>query len=539
MRFAHNRTGGSHELLAVAVFLIAGAGSLHAADRPKLYIEPIAGLTTVRHVAPDAITVPVGTALKLSLELPPETGRPPTEVSNPDPGTDTGPTAAVPRDPIQWFGVVESERTEALSRAELVVDGEDEYVIEASVDNDDGTKTRWTVGVRGLAVATDRIGLRRAVPQVDEVHLNEESTNFETMAVYFSGQSIAPLVPVVAARAGGSRGGKAALSRYRTSIDRIIRFDLLTDPPGFESLMEVREPGATAYLAKSNPQRFTEPGVHRISVGPPRMARELEFETYEVVITSHTSGVDIIPEREPVTFQAVTVPPGYESEINWVSSTKFGTARPVTGRGPIFTTRFNDAWGSSYNQPEILMQWLGVKADNATFGQDASCPADTCFFINDWKKEKEGGTPAAPAGWVSLPGSGTAQVDINWLYCWDNGSDPFNLGESVCGLVGCFNDFLTAAEKTAIVNACQNEATTLAKALCAGLQVRATLAADPANVCRHHAIALESVLETLGIGAGLECGMKNGTGHAWTEISVGGVQYHLDSFNAIYVCAGS
>ena len=103
-------------------------------------------------------------------------------------------------------------------------------------------------------------------------------------------------------------------------------------------------------------------------------------------------------------------------------------------------------------------------------------------------------------------------------------------------MVGCFTDFLTDDEKTAIVNACKNLATTLEKILCAGQMVATTLAGDPSNVCRHHAIALESALECLGITAGLECAFKGLTGHAWTETTVDGTRYLLDSYNDIYIC---
>ena len=46
----------------------------------------------------------------------------------------------------------------------------------------------------------------------------------------------------------------------------------------------------------------------------------IDVETYSVSITSHLSNVDFIPEGEPITFEAVTNPPGYEDEIVWLST---------------------------------------------------------------------------------------------------------------------------------------------------------------------------------------------------------------------------
>jgi len=373
MRFTRVRYGRSRWLFAAtAAVVLGGAASLHAAERPRLYIEPITGLTTVRHVAPESITVPVGMVLSVSHQLPTRAGGTDTDVDQPG----SGPTASVPHAPIRWLGATEIDRSSDMSRAELAIEREGDYTVEATVADVDGTTVHNVLRVRAVDLALDRIAIRRAVPRVDDRSLTEESTNWETMQAYF-GESIAPLVPLAASREGRSRGAKPALSRFRTSISRTIRFDLRTDPPGFESLMEVRAAGLSPYLAESNPQYFVTSGVHRVSVGPPRVARDFEIETYEVLIVSHTHGVDIVPEGQPITFEAVTVPPGYESEINWVSSTKFGTARPVVGRGPTFTTRFDDAWGSSYDQPEILMQWLGVKANNAVFGVDPE-PTGAC-----------------------------------------------------------------------------------------------------------------------------------------------------------------
>lgn len=360
-------------LPAASIALCLWALPTQAAEGPRLFIEPIPGLTTTRHLAPDSIAVPIGTALRLVHELPKLDGENGTDLEPPD----GDPTASAPGDVIRWIGASESERTTQTSHAELVLDQEGDFTVVAAVTDAGGSTIRHAIQVRSINVSMDRIALRKAVPVVEERPLSEGSTNAETMQAFF-GESIAPLVPVGVARDSRSRGGKPALSRFRTSINRTIRFDLRTDPPGFESLMEVRAAGIGAYLPESDPKYFVVPGTHAVSVGPPRAAREFEIETYEVFITSHIRGVDRIRDGEAITFSAVTNPPGFEDEIRWVASTKFGSAHPVSGRGPTFTTRFEDTVGSMEGSTDRPMQWLGVKAANAILGQDAEFHGCSC-----------------------------------------------------------------------------------------------------------------------------------------------------------------
>ena len=132
--------------------------------------------------------------------------------------------------------------------------------------------------------------------------------------------------------------------------------------------MEWRVDGKAVGLGLSLDHSFVSVGVHTISVGPPDRAQEILVETYDVNFTSHIPGVDIVPEGEPVTFDAVTDPPGFESFITWIATTKYGTGTPVLGYGPVFTVQFDDTWTEL--EDGSIFQWLGVKADNAVFGQD-------------------------------------------------------------------------------------------------------------------------------------------------------------------------
>jgi hypothetical protein len=170
---------------------------------------------------------------------------------------------------------------------------------------------------------------------------------------------------------------------------------------------------------------------------------------------------------------------------------------------------------------------------------DSRCPSDTCPIVNLWQsiddKTGDGGW-AAPPDCKPYPGSNTIQWCINWLYWSGQALDIANFGDNVITLVACFRDFLTGAQKKAIVTQCKGKATKLEQALCASQMLKALFAADPGLVCRHHAIALESILEGLDIGAGIDAGYKDGGGHAWTTTNIGGNNYLLDAYNEIYIC---
>jgi len=68
-------------------------------------------------------------------------------------------------------------------------------------------------------------------------------------------------------------------------------------------------------------------------------------------------------------------PPGFENNVNWLASTKLGTATPTLGHGAAFTTTFSDTFGEINGS--VISNWLGVKADNVTVGQDQIPPVIT------------------------------------------------------------------------------------------------------------------------------------------------------------------
>jgi hypothetical protein len=169
----------------------------------------------------------------------------------------------------------------------------------------------------------------------------------------------------------------------------------------------------------------------------------------------------------------------------------------------------------------------------------ASCPdaADGCTLLGVFREslaktcQCDGGS--APHDYVSLPGSGTSQTEIDKLYQWE--AHPSRFGERFWELTGCFRDSLTDEQKNAIVESCRN-IVGLAQLLCAAQGVIDALK-NGGNVCRHYAWALDSVLADLEIESFIECGFKNMAGHAWVEAIYGERRYLLDAYNQSYVCA--
>ena len=346
----HVGTIGIFVLVVGAVLVDPGAS--FGALGPRLYVEPIEGLTTIRHRAPAEITVPVGVTIRFS-----ETGLRGEEVT--------------------WTGAHEIERVRDRSTAECPLHEVGPQVIRAVVTAFDGRRIEHISRINVVDVRANQIRLGRIQARVKEFDLDESATNEQTMEWYF-GSSIASLTRIGKGQALIDRGERSErkagrVPRYRTSASRAVTFSVEVYPQVFASMMEwdVSGPGKT--LAREVISVFDTPGEHFVTVGPPGRQRRIEIESYSVAITSHESFVDIVPEGRLITFEAVTDPPGFEDQITWLSSTKYGQATPVLGYGPTFTVQFDETFG---DDPEIgLFQWLGVKADNVVFSQDQKAGA--------------------------------------------------------------------------------------------------------------------------------------------------------------------
>lgn len=254
---------------------------------------------------------------------------------------------------VLWTGASEVDRTRTTSLAVCRTEENREMVVTAFVRDSLGER-EYRVVFEVVDIAVEDISVRLAPTAPMVFDLPEGAPNEATMAAYY-GESIADFRQI-------------APRSYLTSVGRNIDFGLQVEPYEMGPIMEWRVPGEAAVLGRNLNRSFDSPGTRRVSVGPPRSGVEVEIQTYAVEITSHVSNVDKVPEGIPVTFTAVTDPPGYEDGIRWLSSTKFGTASPTTGTGPSFTVVFRNTWGYlSSNR----FQWLGVKADGKDFNVDA------------------------------------------------------------------------------------------------------------------------------------------------------------------------
>ncbi len=316
-------------------FMAGGAthGSLVAQSDPTgvnkhLEIGPMPGLTTSWHPAPTAVTIPLDATVELRVRV--------------------GPGQIV-----SWLGAEEVSNDGVWSVARPAagqLDGDQLItvrVITASVieDTDFEESTRITTS----AIASDQISVAPPVVWTSPVNIDKKRLNDSTYH-YYRGESIADLHPV--------RPGL-----YRSSIDRTLWLRTDVDPPEFAPLVEWRSSDGSAYLGNPVPFYMSRPGIYQIALGPEASQEWVSIETYRTEITSHSSG-DIIYDGTWTTFHAETDPPGYESEITWLASTRYGTTTRILHRGPAFRVRFDDTFGDNGTQ------WLGVKANETVFGQD-------------------------------------------------------------------------------------------------------------------------------------------------------------------------
>jgi hypothetical protein len=318
-------------------------------DRYRFALAPIEGLTTVWHPVPPVVVVPVGTTVRIKY--------------------------GAARDAVVvWTGAVEVERTETASIAECPTHEAGRIEIKVgdgsgdSGPGDGKTKpgssstsiTPHSCVVIGVAVPPGGVRVAAVSATVSPLELDENSSNEETMLAYFGGGK--RLQEISSLRAVGP-------DRYRTAAGRRVRFEGTASPAAFTPMIEWRAPGARPRLAGSFEDVFASVGHNKVELGPPGRARTVDVETYSVRIRLAESVDGAVSEDVPAVFVAETTPRGYENEVTWITSTKYGRAIPVVGHGRMFTAVFTQTYGPNPEGGE--WSWLGVRADNAFFDQDA------------------------------------------------------------------------------------------------------------------------------------------------------------------------
>lgn len=306
-------------------------GSNAATYNHQLQIGPVPGLTTAWYPAPTKTAVPLGVTLQFKAK---------------------GQRAGT----VEWTGARELGRGRGLSTAECHLNTPGPHTVTMEYTDGNGEPRREVSALIVIDTSVFPIHISIPKPWTDSLQIDETSSNESTMR-YFFGHSIAKL-------------RKVGEGHYLTSTNRWFHLQVTVEPSGFAPLLEWRVNGkAQEHLGTDIMMQVFPPRQHEIEAGSPENARAIKLETYRVQVTSHTPRVDNIPEGSPVTFTAVTDPPGYEDEITWLASTKYGACEPLMGQGPEFTVTFRNTFGANG-------RWLGAKADNAVFANDTKdiCP---------------------------------------------------------------------------------------------------------------------------------------------------------------------
>jgi hypothetical protein len=304
-------------------------------------IGPIPGLTTGWHPAPETAVIPLGST----------------------PATLTFKHMKHRGASVTWKGAELVAYDRRWSIAEFQVNAAGRHVVSVEYVYPSGKRIESRCILDIVDFPPERIRVSPVEVAVDPVVLDENDLNASTYA-YFNGDSIAGL-------------RRVSDDHYRTSTQRWVKLSVDVDPSEFAPLIEWRPSGEAPALGSSWKIRYSLPGIDTIGVGPTDNPQQIRLETYRVEITSHVSNRTVIPTGVPVTFKAVTHPPGYEGEITWLASTKYGSCDPVMGYGPEFNVRFTATWGPNQG-PDRSFQWLGVKADNTVFNQDQKVDTGSC-----------------------------------------------------------------------------------------------------------------------------------------------------------------
>jgi hypothetical protein len=337
---------------------------------------------------------------------------------------------------VMWEGAENISRSRRSSVAEcaLTLPGTMEVKVSARASNGEveGRVCRFTV----LDVSVDDIvikdvqltadapvfGVGNGGGQKDQPDIQPTSVNDRTMEYFFSQNPITPVTEI-------------APGRFVTATNQLVHLKMEVEPPQMAAMMEWRIAGEAALLGNEKTRRFGRQHTTALSAGPVDRPYQAVIETFSSFITSHKTGADRVVDGNRTTFVARTDPPGYERYVTWLASTKYGSTDPIMGEGKTFAVTFRDTWGPDPETGEPF-QWLGVKADYATFDQDQKLAAPVITDV----------TPLS--GWA---GTIVTVTGLNF------GTDPDGLcallcrvvNDSTSELVGC--RVLSAANTTATV----------------------------------------------------------------------------------------
>ncbi|HRC86965.1 MAG TPA: hypothetical protein PK413_15255, partial [Thermoanaerobaculia bacterium] len=287
-----------------------------------LEIGPLAGWTAAWHPAPKATGVPLGAVVELGVRSP-------------------------QAQTVAWSGARDLGHAAGRARALLRLDQPGLRTVTVRYTELSGEVVEESVRFEGIDLGAELPTPQLPVLEAEARVIDPADLNTSTLAAYFADDSIADL-------------HQLAPGRYRTSTNRWLtaRADLV--PASLAPLLEWRVDGRVLrHLGGTIRLRLFSSGEHTVSAGAGPASR---LETYRVAITGPPRGTGL-SDGQPVTFTASTDPPGLESEIRWLASTRYGGCSPLEGSGPNFTVTFDQTGGPGG-------AWMGVKADSAVWGLD-------------------------------------------------------------------------------------------------------------------------------------------------------------------------
>ncbi|RMH27708.1 MAG: hypothetical protein D6693_04910 [Planctomycetota bacterium] len=336
--------------------ILEDSGQLH------LTYGPVAGFTTRAYPAPAHLVAPIGAVVPLHLE-------------------------GAGRDAVVvWSG--DAGVTVSANGATCVVNSLNDINVSAFVPATG--KTYSCVIEPAFFLSRFRTLGVRVDPS--DSGLDSARTNAERVAIHMNTPSISTLSPMpdgsFALSVNGSLSATATTRVFSLSHRRFL------DGSALAPLLEWRVDGKPVGVGE---HRFTTPGRHTVSVGPPSQASTLDLIVYRVDIQGPGVSDKTIPIGTPLTYTATTTPPGFEDHVTWLASTKFGSAEPALGRGASFTTMFRDTFGE-VDGSVARRSWVGIRADNVGIGSDIT--GDLIFSDPDgagpWTPSGPGWTIGAP-----------------------------------------------------------------------------------------------------------------------------------------------
>lgn len=291
----------------------------------QLEIGPVPGLTTIWHQAPLAAAVPLGAVVQFRMRTP---------------------VGAA----VTWSGALEVQAALNRSTAEHRFDTLGVHTVSASYFDAQGRQVERSSAFEVIDTASRPVRVSAIEVAAEPIAIDLQDPNASTMDYYFRDESIAALREV-------------ATGHYRTSTDRWLTLRAEVEPAAFAPLVEWQVDGAAQrHLGAEVELRPLQPGNYQLSAGPVGSGAPVRLETYAVRVIGPLTSAEV-EDGSPASFRAETVPPGFEDEVTWLASTKFGDCDPMLGQGREFTVTFRGTFQGS-------RQWLGVRADTDRYGQD-------------------------------------------------------------------------------------------------------------------------------------------------------------------------